>query len=156
MKVYKLYRKQFLAIGLQEAWDFFSSPKNLAKITPSKMNFRILEISGKEKMHEGQVIKYKIKALPFLSVYWVTEIMDVQEPFSFIDDQRTGPFKLWRHLHTFKEVEGGVEMTDEVSYAIPFGPLGLLVHWLFVGREVNGIFNHRFETLQKQFQKKAN
>ena len=154
MKVYTVQRKQFIPVSLQEAWDFFSSPKNLAKITPSKMNFRILEISGGEKMHEGQIIKYRIKALPLFSVYWVTEILDVKEPFSFIDDQVTGPFKLWRHKHSFKEVEGGVEMTDEVSYDIPFGPLGLLAHWLFVGREVNGIFKHRFETLEKQFQKK--
>lgn len=154
MKVYTLQRKQFIPISLQEAWDFFSSPKNLAKITPSKMNFRILEISGGEKMHEGQIIKYRIKALPLFSVYWVTKILDVKEPFSFVDDQLTGPFSLWRHKHSFKEVDGGVEMTDEVSYAIPFGPLGILAHWLFVGREVNGIFKHRFETLEKEFQKK--
>lgn len=153
MKVHTLHRTQFLSITIQEAWDFFSSPKNLAKITPSKMNFKILHISGGDKMHEGQIIRYKIKALPFFSVNWVTEITDVDEPFSFVDYQRSGPFKLWRHQHTFKEVDGGVQMTDEVSYAIPFGPLGLLAHTLFVRSEVNTIFNHRFETLQKQFQK---
>jgi ligand-binding SRPBCC domain-containing protein len=153
MKVYTLVRKQFFPISIHQAWDFFSSPKNLAKITPLKMDFRILDISGNDEIYAGQIIRYKIKALPFYTVYWVTEITHVQEPYYFVDDQRSGPFALWRHKHSFKEVDGGVEMTDEVSYAIPFGPLGLLAHWLFVRREVNAIFNHRFETLEKQFQK---
>lgn len=154
MKVYTLKRKQFIPISLQEAWDFFSSPKNLSKITPTKMNFRILDITGGDKMHEGQVIKYRVKPFPFYSVYWETLIMDVKEPHSFTDDQRVGPFALWRHQHFFQEVDGGVEMTDHVSYAIPFGLLGMLANWIFVRREVNAIFNHRYEILEKLFPKK--
>lgn len=154
MKIYTLHRKQFLPITLQEAWDFFSSPENLAHITPSDMNFRILRNSGSDKMFTGQIIEYRVKVLPLYSVYWKTEILDVHEPFSFVDDQKVGPFALWRHQHTFKEVEGGVEMTDQVSYSIPFGFCGLLANWLFVGRQVNTIFNHRYETLEKLFQRK--
>lgn len=153
MKIYRLKRIQFLPITLQEAWDFFSSPKNLAKITPAKMNFRILDISGGDKMHEGQIIKYRVQILPFYSVYWETKIMDVREPFYFVDDQRVGPYALWHHQHTFTQVDGGVEMTDEVRYAVPFGMFGILANWLFVGREVNTIFNHRYETLERLFQK---
>lgn len=154
MRVYKIQRKQFFPITLAEAWDFFSSPKNLAKITPSSMNFKILSNSGTDKMFTGQIIEYKVRALPFYSVYWKTEILDVHEPFTFVDDQKAGPFALWRHKHTFKEVDGGVEMQDEVSYSIPFGALGILANWMFVERQVNTIFNHRFETLEKLFQKK--
>lgn len=154
MKIYTLHRKQFLPITIQEAWDFFSSPKNLVKITPAKMNFRILHVSGEDKLHEGQRIKYQVRILPFYSVYWETEIMDVREPLYFVDEQRTGPYSLWRHQHIFKEVSGGVEMTDEVSYAIPYGLLGVLANRVFVGREVNAIFNYRYATLEKLFQKK--
>lgn len=153
MKVHTLHRKQFFPISIQEAWEFFSSPKNLAKITPSKMDFKILEISGNGKIYSGQIIRYRIKALPFYSVYWVTEITQVQEPFHFVDDQQSGPFKIWTHKHTFKSVEGGIEMTDEVTYAVPFGLFGLLANWLFVSREVSAIFNHRFETLEMLFPK---
>ena len=35
MKIYKLERKQFLPISINEAWDFFSNPANLNKITPN-------------------------------------------------------------------------------------------------------------------------
>lgn len=79
----------------------------------------------------------------------------MQEPDYFVDEQRFGPYALWHHQHHFKEVKEGVEMTDEVNYAIPFGFLGRLANHFFVEREVNRIFNHRYEVLQKYFNKKV-
>ncbi|MBL7857010.1 MAG: SRPBCC family protein [Cyclobacteriaceae bacterium] len=151
MKIYNLKRTQFLPISISQAWDFFSSPKNLSKITPGHMGFNILYISGGDKMYPGQMIRYKISALPGIKMNWVTEITHVQEPSYFVDEQRFGPYALWHHQHHFKEVPGGVEMTDEVNYAIPFGILGTLANWVFVQREVNAIFDHRFAVLEKYF-----
>lgn len=151
MKIYNLKRVQFLPISLEEAWDFFSSPRNLSKITPTKMNFRILYMSGGDKTYAGQLIRYKVNVLPGIAVHWVTEITQVKELYHFIDEQRFGPYALWHHQHHFKAVPGGVEMTDEVNYAIPLGILGRLAHWLFVGREVNAIFDHRFKVLENYF-----
>jgi len=140
-----------LPIPIEEAWEFFSSPKNLSKITPAQMGFEILYVSGGEKAYAGQIIRYKIKVLPWVTMHWVTEITHLKEPFHFIDEQRFGPYALWHHQHHFKAVDGGVEMTDEVNYSIPLGFLGRLAHWFFVGREVNRIFDFRFKTLEKLF-----
>ncbi len=153
MKIYSLKKTQILPIGIEEAWGFFSSPRNLSKITPDQMGFKILHISGGEKMYCGQIIRYMVNVLPLISVHWVTEITHVNEPQYFVDEQRFGPYALWHHQHHFKVVPEGVEMTDEVNYAIPLGPLGRLAHWFSVGREVNAIFNHRFKVLEKYFSK---
>lgn len=153
MKIYTLKRTQFLPISMAEAWDFFSTPRNLSKITPEHMGFTILYVSGGEKTYAGQIIRYHVQILPGIKVHWVTEITHVQEPHYFVDEQRFGPYALWHHQHRFKAVAGGVEMTDEVNYAIPLGPLGRLAHWLFVGREVNRIFEHRFTVLEGYFNK---
>lgn len=153
MHSYRLYRKQVLPISLMKAWDFFSSPKNLGKITPPRMNFEILEQSGGEKMHEGQIIRYKVTVLPLVRLTWVTEITGVEEGVRFTDEQRQGPYARWHHIHTFREVDGGVEMTDEVEYSLPLGPLGRVAHKLFVEREVNRIFDYRFTVLQNYFSK---
>lgn len=138
---------------MAEAWDFFSTPRNLSKITPEHMGFNILYVSGGEKTYAGQIIRYHVQILPGIKVHWVTEITHVQEPEYFVDEQRFGPYALWHHQHRFKAVAGGVEMTDEVNYAIPVGFLGRLAHWLFVGREVNRIFEHRFTVLERYFKK---
>lgn len=155
MKVYRLRTKQFLPITLQQAWEFFSSPENLALITPKRLNFQILFISGDGHMYTGQIIQYKITVLPFVRMHWETEITEVIELRSFTDVQRKGPYSYWSHKHTFTKVEGGVEMTDELEYSIPFGLLGRLAHFLFVGREVKSIFDYRIHVLNKYFNKKA-
>lgn len=115
------------------------------------MGFKILYISGGDKAYAGQIIRYQVYILPGIKIHWVTEITQAKEPSYFIDEQRFGPYALWHHQHHFKEVPGGVEMTDEVNYAIPLWLLGRLAHVLFVGREVNRIFNHRFMVLEKFF-----
>jgi ligand-binding SRPBCC domain-containing protein len=153
MKIYNLKRAQFLPISLTEAWDFFSTPKNLSKITPERMGFEILYISGGEKAYAGQIIRYNVSVLPGVKLHWVTEITQVKEPLHFIDEQRFGPYALWHHQHHFKELEGGVEMTDEVNYAIGYGFIGRLAHWLFVGKEVNRIFDHRYQVLERYFKR---
>lgn len=154
MKVYNLIRKQILPISVEEAWQFFSSPKNLGRITPEYMKFQILHLSGGEKMYPGQIIRYKLFVVPFLPVYWTTEITHVSEPAFFVDEQRFGPYAMWHHQHHFRAVPGGVEMTDEVNYAIPLGFLGRIAHALFVGRQVNAIFDHRFKVLEIFFNEK--
>jgi len=153
MKVYTLKRTQFLPVRLADAWEFFSSPMNLEKITPSQMGFQILYKSGGDKMYPGQLIRYMVGVLPLIKLHWVTEITHVDKPFYFVDEQRFGPYALWHHQHHFSEVEGGVQMTDEVNYAIPLGFIGRLAHWFFVGRKVNAIFEHRYSALEKYFQK---
>jgi len=151
MKIYNLKRIQLLPISLPEAWEFFSSPGNLSKITPEYMGFKILYLSGGDKAYAGQIIRYRVSILPGIKVHWVTEITQLKELAYFIDEQRFGPYTLWHHQHHFKEVPGGVEMTDEVNYAIPLGLLGRFAHWLFVGKEVNTIFEHRFRILEQYF-----
>lgn len=153
MKIYNLKAKQFLPISIEEAWEFFSSPRNLKDITPSHMKFDIRYISGGDKMYPGQVINYKLQPVPGIPVSWTTEITHVNEPYYFVDEQRFGPYALWHHQHRFKEVEGGVEMEDEVNYAIPLGFLGRLANWLFVGKKVKGIFDYRFSVLEARFGK---
>lgn len=151
MKIYHLRRTQTLPISLEEAWRFFSSPVNLATITPPHMKFKILHVSGPPDIYAGQLICYRLFVLPFVPMRWTTEITHVNEPHHFVDIQLFGPYSLWHHQHFFKEVPGGVEMTDEVSYAIPLGILGRLANALFVRRELNRIFDFRFKTLSSIF-----
>ena len=153
MKLYKLERVQFLPISIEKAWNFFSSPRNLKEITPDYMKFMITYISRQEKMYAGQLISYIVHVLPGIPVRWTTEIRHADEPSYFVDEQRFGPYALWHHQHHFKVVEGGIEMTDIVNYAIPLGFLGRLVNWLFVGKKVKAIFDYRFEVLERKFKK---
>lgn len=149
--MHKLERVQRLPIDLKTAWDFFSSPGNLSRITPPSMGFNILSELKTEKMYPGIFIIYKVKPLMGFPITWVTEITEVSEGKYFIDEQRVGPYKIWHHEHHFREAERGVEMTDLLYYKLPFGFLGKAVHSLFVKRKVESIFDYRTEILKSLF-----
>ncbi len=150
MGVYTLKAKQVLPISLQEAWDFFSTPKNLQTITPDYLGFEITSELA-DHMYAGQVITYKVRPLLGIPLFWMTEITHVAEGKHFIDEQRFGPYVLWHHQHHFKEVEGGVEMIDLVHYKLPLGFLGKIAHWLFVRKQLEGIFDYRYRFLEEHF-----
>ncbi|MBC6399810.1 MAG: SRPBCC family protein [Ekhidna sp.] len=141
---------QKLPIGLSEAWDYFSTPVNLADITPAHMGFKITsEVPG--KMYTGQIISYKVAPLPGIKTNWITEITHIEKNKFFVDEQRFGPYSMWHHEHHFEEVDGGIMMTDKVSYKIPFGFLGRIAQSLFVKKQLTGIFEHRVKVLKEKF-----
>ena len=149
-KLYRLETKQFLPISMDEAWDFFSSPKNLKEITPDHMGFYITS-KNPEKMYPGMLITYIVTPLLGIKMRWCTEITQVKENQYFIDEQRFGPYKMWHHQHHFKEVEGGVEMTDIVTYGIPLGIIGRIANRFFVRNQLKEIFSYREEAVQKKW-----
>ena len=146
--IYALEVIQFLNMPPVEAWDFFSSPRNLQKITPGHMGFHIT--SGTlAKMYPGQIITYRVSPFPGITTNWVTEITHVSEGSYFVDEQRFGPYRMWHHEHHFEPRDGGVLMTDRVSYKLPFGIIGRMAHALFVRKQLEQIFAYRQEYLEK-------
>jgi ligand-binding SRPBCC domain-containing protein len=152
-KVYSLKTVQQLNVSMDVAWDFFSSPKNLQKITPDHLGFKIISNHHGDKMYAGQIIEYKVKPLLGIPLYWMTEITHVEERKYFIDEQRFGPYSLWHHQHHFIEKNGGVEMTDIVHYKLPLGFLGDIAHGLFVKKQLKKIFDHRYQVVETLFNK---
>lgn len=150
-KVYSLQTIQQLPVSIDVAWEFFSSPKNLQKITPDHLGFQIISKHHGEKMYAGQIIEYKVKPLLGIPLYWMTEITHVEDKKYFIDEQRFGPYSLWHHQHHFKENDKGVEMTDIVHYKLPLGFLGDIAHNLFVKNQLKQIFDYRFKVVEELF-----
>ena len=146
----KLSSSIFLPISLEQAWEYFSSPKNLNEITPADMVFKITSTLP-EKMYEGMFITYKISPLLNIPMNWVTEITHIKEHEFFVDEQRKGPYQIWHHEHHFKEVKGGVMMTDHLHYDVGMGLIGLLAEWVFVDQKVKAIFDYRTQKLNTLF-----
>ncbi len=150
-KVYSLKRVQTLPISLTDAWDFFSSPANLATITPAHLGFKIISLHHGEKMYPGQIIEYTVKPFLGIPVYWLTEITHVEDQKFFIDDQRYGPYSMWHHQHHFKQTKAGVEMTDIIHYKLPLWFLGAIANSLFVKNQLEKIFDYRFKKAEEIF-----
>lgn len=150
MALHQLRVSQRIPLSLDDAWRFFSDPRNLTVITPRSMGF-VLKTPVPAEMYPGLIIAYTVKPMGGVPIEWVTEITHVRDREFFVDEQRSGPYRTWHHEHHFRAIPGGTEMTDIVSYALPFGPLGDLVNAAVVRKRVAGIFNYREQVLDERF-----
>ena len=134
-------RETLVPRPIGEVFGFFSRAENLERITPPWLRFRIVTPQPIE-LRQGATIAYRMR-VHGVPVRWVSEIELWDPPFEFRDVQLRGPYKVWRHTHRFSEVEGGTRMTDAVNYDVGFGPLGRLIQWLQVARDIRNIFDYR-------------
>ncbi|UJF29954.1 SRPBCC family protein [Kaistella sp. 97-N-M2] len=149
--IYTLTSEQILPISLEKAWEFFTVPMNLDKITPKEMDFKITN-NPPPKTYKGQIITYKIGVLPLIKSNWITEITHLEDHQFFVDEQRFGPYAMWHHEHHFEKIsETETKMKDIVNFKMPFGILGDLLAGYFVKNKVKFIFESRHTILEKTF-----
>jgi len=116
------------------------------------MNFVVTSgYTADTKMYPGMLISYKVSPVFGIKMNWITEITHVKDMEYFVDEQRSGPYAMWHHQHHFKEIKGGVHMTDILTYAIPYGILGRLANTILVDREVKKIFAYREQAVNDLF-----
>ncbi len=151
---HQLYREQQLNTSLEEAWNFFSSAKNLSKITPKDMNFIVRTELPDDNIYPGMIIDYYVSPILGIRMPWQTEITQVDFQKSFTDFQKKGPYKLWNHHHEFIKNDLGVLMKDTVDYELPLGFLGDFAHSLFVKKKLEHIFEYRNKVLEAMFNSK--
>ncbi len=153
MGFYQLHRTQKIPADIDRVWEFISSPSNLKRITPKSMGFDILSKNSEQAMYAGMIISYSVRPLLHLKTLWVTEITHVKPKSYFVDEQRIGPYKMWHHEHHLEAIDGGVLMTDIVSYQPPFGILGKIANNLIIRKKLNQIFDFRTIAVEEIFGK---
>lgn len=151
MSTFYYRTEQFLPVDIHTAWDFFSSAKNLALITPPELDFKILTDLNGQEIYEGMLIDYTVKPLLGIALRWQTEICKVEKPNYFTDKQLKGPYKMWEHTHSYEKVDNGILMKDEVKYQLPMGFLGNIAHSILVRKKVEDIFSYRKQVLETMF-----
>ena len=92
------------------------------------MGFIITSQYLAEAIYPGQIITYKVSPIPGIKLNWCSEITHVRDGQYFVDEQRSGPYKMWHHEHHIRDVEGGLLMTDIIHYSLPFGFIGEIAH----------------------------
>ena len=153
MGFYQLYKTQKIPATIDQVWDFISSPANLKKITPEYMGFNVTSKMLSEKMYPGMIISYNVSPVLGIKMTWVTEITHIKEKEYFVDEQRVGPYSLWHHEHKIEQIEGGVLMTDIVSYKPPFGILGTFANSFLIKKQLKKIFDFRTVAMENVFGK---
>ena len=146
MTEYVVERTQVVPVPIEEAFTFFADARNLERITPPWLRFRIVEAPA--ALGVGARLRYRL-SLFGIPIRWRTEIVAWSPPRGFVDVQRRGPFLLWEHTHRLTPAGGGTEIYDHVRYRVPGGRLAPAVQRPFVGRWLDEIFDFRAERLRE-------
>jgi ligand-binding SRPBCC domain-containing protein len=137
---------QWLPRPRNQVFDFFSDARNLQRITPAFLSFRVLT-ADPIAMRQGALIDYRL-TLRGVPLRWRTEITTWEPPFRFSDVQLRGPYAEWIHTHTFEEENGGTLVRDVVRYRL-WGP-SVVTRWmnkLLVAPDTKRIFEFRHKAL---------
>jgi ligand-binding SRPBCC domain-containing protein len=144
--MFVLTREQVLPHAPETVFPFFADAHNLNRITPPWLHFRIVAPGG-IRMEPGAVIEYRLR-LHGAPIRWRTRITAWDPPRRFVDEQISGPYRLWRHEHRFEPHPEGTLARDRVEYDL-LG--GALVDRLVVRRDLRRIFDYRAEQLAVVF-----
>ena len=141
-----LETRQWFPRPIDHVFPFFADAGNLERITPPWLLFQIVPPKPMA-IRTGSRIDYRIR-LHGLPLLWQSEITLWDPPRRFVDEQRRGPYRVWRHEHAFLERDGGTEVSDVVRYAVPGG---WPIDRLFVRKDLKRIFAYRAATLREIF-----
>jgi ligand-binding SRPBCC domain-containing protein len=150
MKIHTLDSKIWLPRPVDEVFPFFADAHNLERLTPTFLKFTVIT-PAPIAMTPGARIRYRLR-IHGIPISWESEITVWEPPHRFVDEQLSGPYRLWKHEHRFVERDGGTEVTDHVDYAV-WG--GSLVNSLFVAPDVRKIFAYRTSVLTDLFPAKS-
>ena len=153
MSGHVLERHQVVTAELDAVFAFFEDPMNLEALTPPWLHFNVRRTTDR-RVRLGTEITYRLRWQIF-PMSWHSRISEYEKGSHFADEMLKGPYVHWYHRHLFTHVPGGVEIRDVVSYQLPFGPLGRLVHSFLIRPQLEAIFDYRRTIVDEMFGSRA-
>lgn len=115
-------------------WAFHSNASGLEALTPEFMGLELLAVRGPDGevdpdvLETGSAIEMRMRPLGVLPAgSWTSVIVEREEGDGsayFVDEMRDGPFREWRHTHSFYADGDDTVVRDRVDYRLPLGELG--------------------------------
>jgi ligand-binding SRPBCC domain-containing protein len=139
----KTFRHTFIVkVHVARVWNFYTDIKHLEIITPKEMDLKIIDSTSQNIIH-GHEIWASGKIIAKIRMTWHSRITFLK-PYEYIDEMFAGPFKKWRHLHKFNDIDGKekTEIIDEIEFELPYGILGKLFEG-YVYKQLQKIFENR-------------
>lgn len=148
-----LERRVWLPRPRPEVFELFADPRSITRLHPAWARPRWLA-APPARLAAGAVLDFRVPVPPGA---WRVIIREFDPPYRFVDAQLRGPFARWEHRHRFLEgperdetaVPVGTWVEDRVTYRLPFGVLGRIVHALGVGRYIRRLFDYRDRRLRE-------
>jgi ligand-binding SRPBCC domain-containing protein len=139
----RTFKNTFLVNNnINKVWEFYTDINHLKIITPKEINLQVINATD-QKFSQGTEIWIKGKIFVSKIREWHS-IITFLKPYEYVDEMISGPFKKWRHLHKFYDLDHGqkTEVVDQVDFELPYGILGKLFEE-YAYNQLRKIFDHR-------------
>jgi ligand-binding SRPBCC domain-containing protein len=138
------FKHQFIVNSpIDRVWKFYTDVKHLEIITPKETGLKIINftsqniVQGQEIWCSGKIIAKRRRTI------WHSKITFLK-PYEYVDEMLAGPFKKWRHLHKFQDVDRKqTEVVDEIEFELPYGIFGKFLFEGYACKQLHKIFEHR-------------
>ncbi len=144
---HEIQTEQWVPQPIHKVFAFFKDARNLEKITPEDMHFKVVDQSTRD-IEEGTRINYRF-SFHGIPMKWQSKIVYWKPDSKFSDLQMKGPYEYWRHTHEFTEKNNGTLIRDCVHYKIP---MSFAIDWATKGwirKNLEAVFNYRRHTLAR-------
>ncbi len=123
-----------------QAFDLFRHTASRARLTLPELHLQLVE--GPTELKLGSRLVQRGRRWG-VTQRMVSEITAFEDNILIVEEQRQGPFRLWKHTQRFTPIGDGVQIGDIVEYEPPAGVLGRLATAETIGRELARIFAYR-------------
>jgi len=127
--------------GIDRVWEFYTDLHHLNVITPRQLQLRV-DNAISQKLAAGHRVSLSGRFVTRRT--WNTDITYLG-PYVYVDEMKNGPFKQWKHTHTFKKIsDNETEVVDDIDFELPYGVIGRLFEG-YATSQLAKIFDHRQE-----------
>ncbi len=100
----------------EDVFAWHASPGGVHRLMPPWSGVQVVRAAA--PLAAGAEAEFSIPAGPF-RMRWRAIHPWVEAPRGFIDEQLSGPFRLWRHEHRFERTADGTELVDAIDWQLP-------------------------------------
>lgn len=134
-------KKSTIPVSVQALYDWHMREGAFERLTPPWEHVRMK--CKDATIENGSRVSLEIDAGP-AKVDWLAEHCDVQPGREFSDIQVRGPFKFWKHKHSFEKTNEGCVLTDSIQFELPFD-VATIFSDTFVKDKLERMFEYRHE-----------
>lgn len=129
-----------------DVFSYHERSSALQRLSPPWEPIRVLEKNGGIRV--GDTVSIQMNMGPFKAT-WKAKHIEYEENRQFVDLQVKGPFKYWKHTHSFRSINPlETNLKDTVRLELPFGAYGHALGYSKVRKKLNQLFTYRHITTQ--------
>lgn len=139
-KITRVYRSR-ISTTPEELLAWHGRPGAFERLTPPWLRTRVEESVG--NIAPGDWKRLRVPVVGPLGFSWKVVHEEATTVSGFVDIQKEGPFRSWKHEHRFLNGGDGTVLEDRLSYELPYGMAGRFLGGKRIEAEFDRLFRFR-------------